>query len=276
MANANVRRYGSLFLPINGYRINIFVLIECVIIMSSHLLLRLRLSGYTLTAKLTRSTVFVPPTVRFLAWSMVTPSVEAADVKNFCSDDCAVTASCTVSDWRMNNTATRAKSRAWSETEKVDVAAAEVAVLVAVSVAVVSVPTVVVAVAVAVALAVSVVAKMVEKLPVLSGSVRVLTMMDASVAAESRVKVMATPDIIVTVTGTAAAASTTLASTSPSKTAAELVVVVVVRVDDPSKVTSAFSATHERLAELNLERIVVAERGTEKLVCPSCTRRGMA
>lgn len=211
---------------------------------------------------------------------MVTPSVEPAEVKNFCNVDCAVTASCTVSDCRMKSTATRAKSSAWSETEKVELAAADVAVVVAELVAVVSVPVVVVAVGVVVSLLVSVVAKIVEKLPpeVVRGSVKVLTTIEASVAAESRVKVMATPDMIVTVTGTASLASTKFASTSSSNIAALLVVVVVddSRVDDPSKVTRAFSATHERLFALNLDRIVVAERGMEKFICPSWTRRGMA
>jgi hypothetical protein len=137
-------------------------------------------------------------------------------------------------------------------------------VVVAVPVAGNSVTVVVVAVGDDDAELVSVVANMVEKEPpeVVSGSVSVLTMTEAPEAAESSVNVMATPDMIVTVTDTAASACTTPESTSAFSTAAA----VVVRVDEPSKVTRAFSATHDRLAVLNLERIVVAERGREKLV----------
>lgn len=221
--------------------------------------------------------MFVPPTVRFLACSVVTPSVEVAEVKNFCSDDCALTASCTVSDCKMNKTATRAKSRTCSLTENVDVGEALLAVAVVadavVSVPAVAVAVVVVAVGVDEALPVRVVAKMVENEPpdVVRGSVRVLTKTDTSVAAESNVRVTSTPDMMVTVMETAASACTTLESTSTSRTAA----LVVVRDDEPSNVTSAFSATQERFAELNLDRIVVADSGREKFVWPSWMRRGI-
>lgn len=48
------------------------------------------------------------------------------------------------------------------------------------------------------------------------------------------------------------------------------------RKSTPSKVTRAFSALHERFAELKRPRMMSEERGMEKFVLAAEMRRGMA
>jgi hypothetical protein len=82
------------------------------------------------------------------------------------------------------------------------------------------------------------------------------------------------PDRMVTVTGTAALICASPESESEPDAAARDKASVLE--DWPLKVTNAFSAMQERFAELNLDSIVVAERGMEKLAWASWTRRGTA
>ena len=48
------------------------------------------------------------------------------------------------------------------------------------------------------------------------------------------------------------------------------------REDRPSNVTSAFSLTQDRDAELKRAKMTVSKRGMEKFVCASAIKRGMA
>lgn len=48
------------------------------------------------------------------------------------------------------------------------------------------------------------------------------------------------------------------------------------RSDKPSNVTSAFSDTQDKLAELKRARMTVSRSGIEKFVCASAINRGMA
>lgn len=249
------------------------------------------------TNRFTRSIVFAPPMVKFFASSCVTPDDEFCPVstllKNCWMEVCAVEAAEIVSCWKINRTATRAKSTTSSVTVNVEVGVAVVLVVVPGVVleltgleVIVGVDDVVVSdVGYPVGdvrlelLAVIVVANIVEPEIVVGELNVVITKVPENPPVPSgfsTVKVMSISGATLRVIGISAAATaafTRSASEVPSVTSLSA---SCVRRNCPSKVTKAFSVLQDRFSWLNLDCMIVATRGMEKLAWASAISRGIA